>query len=163
MATWLIVASKREDGQEIDPWEKFKKRCEDHFWGVREGARNKDEVLPGDQIIFYLGEPYTFFLGPGKLYSGVHQLSSGERQRLTHTAPKLTAIEGFFFGVDLKTCGKCKVPDLIPSLSLFQNKDNWQSYLQGSIINLPQIDYEAICKALRANEPISITAAAQLH
>ncbi len=146
MNYWVfIVTDQQENGQNYSAREVFEQRMKDRFWGLDERTPNRNNVAPGDQIIFYLGNPEKSFGGTAVLKSASITPSPTERETLSHHTQK---VYQFDYGVWLDQIKIWEtprfVPDLVDQLDFIENKQYWGAYFQGGVRGISEEDFREI-------------------
>lgn len=149
MNYWIFVATYWElsDGSCLDSRDIVRTRAEQRFWGLGEKTPNRKSVSRGDKLVFYAGG------GESQVLMGTATLASDP---YVPSAERLTQIplgepdKNPDYGVDLDDVELWAVPkpmrELVPHLSLIENKQFWGTYLQGGVRSVTADDYAIITK-----------------
>lgn len=145
MNYWLFaVTQKKTDSGRLAPDEVLKQRLADRFWGLGERTPNRRYLKQGDKVVFYVGLPFITFAACARLASDSFTLSEDQKSKYDHG-------KSFYhsdYGVILEDVQYWETPrlvkDLIPSLKLIENKQNWGAYFQGGVRQLTEDDFLTI-------------------
>jgi hypothetical protein len=157
--------SKKAEGLEAE--DIFRQRMLDRFWGLGERTSNRRSLRTGDRVVFYVGWPTMTFAGSAVLASESFPLTDAQKEEYSHGIPFYRAD----FGVRLNDISVFDPPKLVkeyvPSLRFIENKENWNSYFQGGVRQLSDVDYFTISEGrpdvplATEAEPDSISSASQ--
>ena len=147
MNYWIFIATQHKNASEvITAKEIFEQRLADEFWGLGERTPNRRYLQKGDQIVFYLGNPFMAFAASATLAGDPFTLSSEQKSKYSHGKQ----IYETDYGVALASIQLWEathpVKDLIASLKFIENKENWFAYFQGGVRQISEDDYRVIAE-----------------
>lgn len=145
MNFWIfsVTAHKGHD-YALAAEEIYRQRMQDGFWGLNENNVNFKSLCEGDNVIFYVGRPNSFFVGTATLASPGFQLTEEEKVRLSHGISFYSVNTGVLLrNIDVWE-DSIPILNLLSRLSFIKNKDKWYAYFQGGVIRISEHDYQAI-------------------
>lgn len=144
MYCWIFCATAHKEIGIPDPETIVRQRFADQFWGLGEKTSNRRALKAGDRVVFYLGNPHKAFGASAVLASDSFAPSPVEQEELSHSLEFYRAP----YGVRLKETSiwehRCRVDDVLGSLTFIENRANWGVYFQGGVRYLPESDFEVI-------------------
>ncbi|SRR5581483_4792345 len=144
MRHWIFCATVHKKFGINDPMVVLRQRFADQFWGLGQKTPNRQALKAGDKVVFYLGNPHKAFAASATLASDSFELSQAQQDELSHG---LTFYRTRY-GVRLEQTAfweeLCHVEDVVPAMSLIENKENWGIYLMGGVRYLPEQDFRVI-------------------
>lgn len=147
MKYWMFcVIPQKDDGRVVDSEEILRVRFGDAFWGLGEKTPNRQALQAGDQVVFYLGNPRKAFGATAVLESDSFGLSASQQQELSHGSLLYAAQFGVWLSQTKIWDQPRRVEDLLTALTFIENKEYWYVYFQGGVRELPESDFEAICR-----------------
>lgn len=154
MNYWMfIVTQKTVDGELIEADEILKQRLTDKFWGLGERTPNRRSLLQGDRVVFYVGIPHKIFAATATLATSSFTLSEDQKKQYSHGKARYLSDYGVLLeNIELWDSPRL-VTDLIPNLTFIENKQNWGSYFQGGVRQLPESDFRAIVEGRKLPVP----------
>jgi predicted RNA-binding protein len=146
MNYWIFIVTNRQvENQTHHAREIFEQRVLDKYWGLGERTPNRNNLLQGDKVVFYLGNPEKIFAGAAILASNAYKPTPEDRIRLSHDNNPLY---DFDYGVQLEEIKIWDtpryVPNLVEDLSFIENKQYWGTYFQGGIRGISPEDFQTI-------------------
>jgi hypothetical protein len=149
MNHWLFtVTQKKTEGLEAE--DIFKQRMQDGFWGLGERTSNRRSLRAGDRVVFYVGWPTMTFAGSAVLASESFELTDADNEEYGHGIPFYRSEHGVLLQeINIFNPPKL-VKEYVPSLKFIENKENWNSYFQGGVRQLSDVDYFTITEGRTA-------------
>jgi len=147
MKHWIFIATQHKNANEvISADEIIRQRLADKFWGLGERTPNRRYLQKGDQVVFYLGNPFMAFAASATLASDSFALSTEQKNKYSHS----NKIYETDYGVTLEDIHLWEithhVKDLVASLKFIENKENWFAYFQGGVRQISDDDYSVIAE-----------------
>ena len=140
----LVVTTKEMNGRKYEAEEVFHQRMEDCFWGILEKTSNRNKLIKGDKVVFYVGTTQKAFFGQANLGSICFKLDESDKEKYGHNNPFYRSKYGVLLE-DIQIWEKPKyMQDLVLKLNFIENKQNWGSHFQGGIRQLSEEDLEII-------------------
>ena len=144
---WLLVATDRKSSsRHLHAMELFQTRINDQFWGFSAKTRNRNRLRKGNHAIIYLGgSAGKKAVANCTLASDPFELSPEDKLRLAHNESAFLADYGVYLqGINQWSRPVTFIHGLIQQLSFIKNKGQWGTALQGTIISIPEADYQTL-------------------
>lgn len=145
MNCWIFVVTKKNvGGESATAMEVFKQRMADEFWGIYEKSQHRQEVNPGDHIVFYVGTPDKVFAGTAVAASSLLKLSAKEKKDYGHGSQIYTMVQGVKLASIQIRQRPLQAGSVVHKLSFVGNQPAWGTYFQRSIIPITEDDYNLL-------------------
>src|SRR5260221_9341559 len=98
MNYWIFTTTEQKaDVRTFRSEEIYQRRMNDRFWGLGSKTPNRQSLLAGDQVVFYVGLPHKAFFGAAKLKTPSFELTEDYKNKIGHETDFYRAP----FGVEL--------------------------------------------------------------